>query len=745
MKTLKQVLGEYSEEQLSQLARWWGIGDPPEEGWRHHHGLLIQLLQDQVAVRFAWEQISEDERKVLHNMLNFSASNGALHDVILKITRLPEANFEQALTALKQYMLIIEEQTSIKFASATTGSSSKQEKSAGVKTTKLSIAKDLLAPLLSVANEIYSTNLDLSQMRLENILARLNQDRLYEIGRLYGFMLHDYYSRTLPSSRLAGQMVQPDVALFAWDQFDANTRKLLKWLCENEGVATMQAAREYTGFDNSSLSTVIHTLERFAFAFDMFSGSERKVFVPRELLKNLKKAAAQPESVEETPPGLVALETPPQSIYKADTLILYDLATIIGAMFQQNIEPTQANRVPKRIANKLQPLLQIAQRVQPYYGDDETTDMLFSMALQLGLVKRNKLSANGIKPRYVQGPLFEKWSLMDVVDQTHRLLEFWLDGHHWIDIAGVNFDSNDSYYLDVLAGRKAVISFLSTCIPGQWYSIDSLLRTMKDQDPYVLRPRQAAMGVSGFRSARNMLTNWYKSDGEVILGMLSSTLFELGLVTLGYQKSLLSEKDEPVNPDSFMLTDLATTVLQTSGEPSFSSVLPASGHSLIVQPSFELLLLQPDLPTVYSLLPFAQVNQIGIVSRLTLKQNSVLRGLESGRNIEQIIKVLEEHSQKELPQNVVYTLHDWTKSYKEVTISQVLLLDVPSEALANEICSSPKLSAFGLRRIAPFVIAVDGDTSLQDLRRALDKEGIVVRISGDIVSKSAPSSTYRRY
>ncbi len=745
MKTLKQALGEYSEEQLGQLAQWWGIGDAPEEGWRHHHGLLIQRMQDPTAVRFAWEQLSEDERKVLHNILNFSASSGALHDVILKITRLPEANFEQALATLKQYMLVIEEQTSIKLAGATTGSSSKQNKPASVKTTKLSIAKDMLEPLLSMANEIYTPQQDRSQMKLEDILARINQDKLYEIGRLYGFMLHDYYSRTLPSTRLAGQMVQPDVALYAWDHFDANTRKLLKWLTENEGVATMQAAREYTGFDNSNLSSVIHTLERFAIAFDTFSGSERKLFVPRELLKNLKKAVAQPERVEEAPPGLVTLDAPPQSMHNGNTLILYDLATIIGAMFQQNIEPTQADRVPKRIANKLQPLLQITSRIQPYYEDDETIDMLFSVALKLGLVKRNKSSADGIKPRYVQGPLFEKWSLMDVVDQTHSLLEYWLEGQHWVDIAGANFDSSDSYYLDILAGRKALISFLSTCTPGQWYSMQSLLRTMKDQDAYVLRPRQAAMGVSGFRSARNMLTNWYKSDGEIIIGMLNSTLHELGIVTLGYQQPQLTKKDEPVNPDAFMLTDLATTVLQTAGKPSYSSAIPANGRSLIVQPSFELLLLQPDLPTVYSLLPFAQVNQIGIVSRLTLTRNSVLRGLEAGRNIEQIIKILEEHSQKELPQNVLYTLRDWTKLYKEVTISQVLLLDVPSEAIANEICSSPKLSVFGLRRIAPCVIAVDSDTSLQDLRRALDKEGIVVRISGDIVSKSAMSTSYRRY
>src|SRR5437667_8629141 len=144
MKTLKQALGEYSEEQLGQLAQWWGIGDTPEEGWRHQHGLLIQRMQDPTAVRFAWEQLSEDERKVLHNTLNFSASSGALHDVILKITRLPEANFEKALATLKQYMLLLEEQTVIKTAGALKSSVSRQEKPPARLTTKLSIANELL-------------------------------------------------------------------------------------------------------------------------------------------------------------------------------------------------------------------------------------------------------------------------------------------------------------------------------------------------------------------------------------------------------------------------------------------------------------------------------------------------------------------------------------------------------------------------------------------------------------------------
>src|SRR5215831_10488521 len=126
MKTLKQALGEYTEEELRELAQWWGIGDTPKEGWRHHHGLLIQGMQDPISVRFACEHLSKDELKVLHNILNFSASSGTLRDVILKLTRLAEDNFERALTTLKRSRLLLEEEISLRIAGAAKSISSGQ-------------------------------------------------------------------------------------------------------------------------------------------------------------------------------------------------------------------------------------------------------------------------------------------------------------------------------------------------------------------------------------------------------------------------------------------------------------------------------------------------------------------------------------------------------------------------------------------------------------------------------------------
>lgn len=760
MKTLRQVLGKCTEEEAQELAQWWGIGDKPAEGWQHHNGMLVQAMQNPVAVRFAWEQLSEDERKVLHTALNFSASEGTLHDVLFKVTRLAEPVFEAAIETLQEHFLLLEEQVALKTGRAVVSTASTKSKKAPTEiTSKLGVPKDMIDALLLVEREIFTPRQDRSDAinrvpTLEQILANTHSDNVYAIGQRYGFMLHDYFSRSDPRARLVGQLVQPEVPYYAWEQFDIATRKLCKWLAEEGGTVSMQAVREHTGYDNVTLAKCIHALENYALAFDTFAGHERKLFVPHELLKNLKKAVQQSEIVEESEPiGLAALDTPPASIRQGSTPILFDLATIIGAMYQQNIEPTQGGYVPKRVANKLAPMLQIKPRIQHDYDQENLTiDMLYNLAEELGLVKRSR-STSTTKSRYEEGPALREWSQHDTQEMTRTLLDSWTKSRQWIDIAGMNFDPRSSgglYYMDYQSGRKALVEHLQTCVPGRWYTFRSLLRTIKEENPYVLRPRQMHMGIAGLRDAKTMLASWYKVDGEILTGLLASSLYEMGVVALGYDQPDLLDgaraSAHPVNPTAFMVTDLGAAILSTESGTAEQETDNAEKRTLIVQPNFELMLLQPDPPTLYSLLPFAQINQVGIVSRLTLTRNSLLRSLELGRNIEQIVGILQEHSQKELPQNVVYTLNDWARTYKEVNISQVYLIEVPSESLANEVVASAKLKSFGLRRLGPCTLIASNDINLQELRRTLEKEGIVVRMLGDIAPhETTRTTTYYRY
>ncbi|TMC92846.1 MAG: hypothetical protein E6J11_18385, partial [Chloroflexi bacterium] len=107
----------------------------------------------------------------------------------------------------------------------------------------------------------------------------------------------------------------------------------------------------------------------------------------------------------------------------------------------------------------------------------------------------------------------------------------------------------------------------------------------------------------------------------------------------------------------------------------------------------------------------------------------------TGLDIEKILHILAEGSQKEVPQNVAYTLRDWVKQYKDVKISQVMLFEVSSEAAADEILASRNLQKYHLRKLGPTLLIAGNDVNLTDLRRAFEKEGVAVRITGDIVAR----------
>lgn len=444
---------------------------------------------------------------------------------------------------------------------------------------------------------------------------------------------------------------------------------------------------------------------------------------------------------------MASLLAAPPIVHDAHSLLLYDLAIVVGAAYQQVIEPTQAGKVPRRLANKIFPLLH-SSRPAYYENEDTYLEMIFSIARYLGLLRLTGQA--GRKSRYMPGPKLAAWSRMQPGEQTRLLAELWWNpaNNFWSDLAGVNYRPDHfGYYLDVRSARKALLEYLAQeCEIAVWYALQPFLQTIRERNPLLLRSHSRYSSYGNSEQTREaVLANWEQGDSEVIVGMLTSSLHEMGLVTTGYQ-SAPSLRAEAGNAYAFKLTELARTVLwPEQAEEEFTSVAELP-RTLIVQPNFELLLLQPDFSTLYQILPFARAEQIEMVSRLTLTQESVRRGIEAGLSMEQIMQTLRECSQKDLPQNVLYTLQDWSRFYKDATVSQILLLEVSTETVADEICASPKFRALELRRLGPCAIVVSGQVSLQVLRSTLEKEGVIMRVQGDILTArevaSTSSSTY---
>lgn len=459
------------------------------------------------------------------------------------------------------------------------------------------------------------------------------------------------------------------------------------------------------------------------------------------------------------------LETAPAVIEQADTVMIYDIATLVNAVYQLSIEPTKDGRVPKRITKKLYPLLKGMARISYMSDNDEYVDMLFDIMKALHLIKEVKPPVDNMKSRFQAGNKLPMWTECNMAEQTRILLEHWQKNMHWDDSGELaelsmldadddgdvsypgHFESwNWTFTINLLGGRTTLLTHLGDAIPGQWYSVNSLLREIWSVDPLSLRQRRSTLTrKTEEKKARESYGRWYKDNAIYYVSMLSSSLHELGLIDLGYEKS--SDEDELHTPKAFRITTLGTQMLagkrpQTTGpiNTMTHATTITNARSLIIQPSFEVLQLQLDLPTIYSVLPFTQVKQISQASQLMLSQTALHRGMATGKTITQIIQILEEHTQKALPQNVLYTLQDWAKLYKETRLSMVMLIEAPSESVTKQIAAQERFQRWNVREIAPCILILDGDASIQEVRNALEKTGVTIHLTGNFPRASRSSS-----
>ena len=735
MQTLKQNLVDCSPEQLEDIFHLWGMsGLNQKNKLQQRFDLLLKRVKEPIAARFVWEYLTQDERVILYRILAPASRGGARRDVTLRKIGLSGKNFEAAVTSLKHRLLLWEDTAKIRNERYLAGN--RKSTTTYEEVNLLHPYAESMDALYASGRELLSEKGDRSQTTLDKILATFTYQELASLGKLrYDINPGDYYSAVELREIIQDQLMYPQSAYEVLTKLNATQRGLFKWLCEQGGKVSIDEVRRHTGYDDTMLYTMLNTFEEFLLAFDTFSEGQRVLFVPTDVKASLTKAATEAISASQ-PADLVILTEPPHAIRDSMTSLLFDLAIIVGATYQQAIEPTQAGNVPKRLGAKIQPLLHGKARVMSYEHEDRYMEMIFHIAQELGIVRLSNAQVEGIKQRYEPAASLPDWSQLDAVEQTKKLLDNWVKGFRWIDVMGINYRQTESfYYWKPALARGVILEHLQECVPGRWYTVESLLDMIWERHPFAVR-ETVYMRKSDQRKTGAQHIRWRNADGELYIGLLNSSLFEMGIVQLGYQQPELPDTDHPRNPDAFMITPLgaAALALPIPEDAAQEEIIPNGSRVLVLQPNFEILLLHFDPPTLYSLLPFAQVQQVDMVSRLALNRNSVLRGMEAGLDIDAMNAILEQHSQKEIPQNVAYTLHDWVRLYKDARISQVFMLEVSGENVADELIASSKFKAYRLRKLAPRVLIAPGDINIQDLRRAIEKEGIIARLSGEIIT-----------
>jgi hypothetical protein len=732
MKSLSAILADEPLECLRALAALWGAEAPAQDS-AEARLRLERAMRDTIASRFVWEHLDEDERRVLFAIVGPSARNWAALDALPERARLPAETALAAIARLVARKLMFTEDARVQGGeligqrATFYGYIVPRNPQAQIEEKRIAyVPTELATGLYAAGRELFVGHADRSQMTLDELLMPYRQGDLDQIGRRFGLTLQAYYSRTEVRAAMAENLQQAEAVRYALARVEPRLRQTYEWLRERDGRAPVAALRAWLRLEEPALNALLHTLEEYALAFDTFSEAERILFIPKETLANLRRAEVRPQAAV----GLRERDEP-RAVLPADTPFLWDLAVLVAAAHHQDFELTRSGSLPKRAAQRLLPLL-ASERARR--GEDEGLayiELLKQEAQDLGLIVA-PAAAGQLRTRLRSGPKLESWARHDQVMQARRLLRRWPTDRWWTDLPGANYREWMAFYLEVPTAREVVQKLLRTCRPGVWYTLHSFRVTLRGDDPYVMRPSQRYAGEAGFKLADDLRARWDTTDGELVAGMIRSTLYELGLVALGYDRDAVPTTGENVNPDAFLLTELGAEVLTSE----LSASHQPSPRALVVQPNFQVLLMEPFMPALYWLVRHATLDQVGRVSRFTLTREALQRGLEGGTSIEEIVAFLTRHTQKALPQNVIYTLQDWARQYREqereaaaaTAAARIkLTLEAPSEALAREIVTAPQLKAFRLRNIGARV-AIPPEASLRDLLSVLERCGYAQKL-----------------
>lgn len=565
---LEEALTEASEEQRKEYYRLWGLTGETYRNFEGYLGSVIESLQEPICARFVWEYITPDERQILYHSMSYSARDGLRRDTLQKKAQLPPERFEPAADSLVQKLLLYQKTEEIDAGKR--GHSRHLSPDTSAKGSKVASMlypfDDYLTTLYTIGREIFTPLGDRSKKTFAELVANLDTETLYEIYQSYKVKWGKYYSRGDFGEMIAKALARLDEPLDHLPDFEGGARDLYVWLRQQGGQANMQEVRTHTGLDDNSLAQVIYELESTALAFDTLTREERVLFIPHDIFGKLMPIESNSgNTVIEFPTLTVPEDFVPPAIRHTEMAILYDMAYVINAIHQQTIEPTQVGRVPKRIATKMR--AQLHGQVRPdYQYDDNYLEMLLDIAKENGLVQLHKSPLQDIKDHYEPGDRLSWWSHLDIKGQTAYLLYTWKSSFRWDDLVGTHYRAWDPYIWKPMAGREIVLKHLAHRKPGRWYTVASLLQDIWDEDPFTMHPQPGYTRKSGHSKTRETREKWERGDGETYIGMLSSTLYELGIVDLGYDRANALQTQQQLNPTAFMLTEAGASILSLVGE-----------------------------------------------------------------------------------------------------------------------------------------------------------------------------------
>jgi hypothetical protein len=187
---------------------------------------------------------------------------------------------------------------------------------------------------------------------------------------------------------------------------------------------------------------------------------------------------------------------------------------------------------------------------------------------------------------------------------------------------------------------------LAALEPEAWVELDELAREIAERDPH----------RAHFKPAEPVPPA--EANGHVA-AFLQGSMYQLGVVRLA--------RSVETGRTAVQVTPLGRWIFGVAEPPAPS---PAFEKVLFVQPNLEIIVYRTGVTTelLGQLASFCEWRGLGAALRLELSANAAYHGLELGRTAEEILGILNRHSQRPVPAVVTESLRTWAQRRERLSL-----------------------------------------------------------------------------
>lgn len=437
--------------------------------------------------------------------------------------------------------------------------------------------------------------------------------------------------------------------------------------------------REKPWRDPQNPAEALHYAGLLFFGFDELEGQIAEfAFIPDDLLPLL------PPPQTGGPELSVSTAPPPPIVRDAGRALAEDLTTLLAFVH------TESPRLQSDGSLRPQALARLnARLIEPQpESDNGEPKAVGRLGLLTHLLRAMNLTQASERQLHLHRPTARAWLKADPAAQMRSLQKAWRDDPAWNDlwhVPSLRPEPAGGWQNDPLTTRARLLAHLSRCPPESWIDLVGFIDAIKHVDPDFQRPPDAynTWYIRSTASGEYLMgfEHWDQVEGALIAFLVTGPLHWLGVTALGFER-----EGQPAT--AFRLTPGGAAFLGLSDSPPETSALPPMRMSadLTVRA-----IAGGDLYDRFQLARIAEWQSSGDLFVYRVTQTSLVRALNQGIRLDQILTFLRRVSGDQLPAHAAETLQHWAGQHRPIRLTRAAVLEVHTPALMRELRTHPAI------------------------------------------------------